>query len=152
MQNSKTQETLVGLFVACGITALFFMAMQISNLGSFGDENVYTVRANFDNSGGLKVKSPITIAGVRVGRVSEITLDKDEFVSVVKMNIDARYKLPADTSASIYTAGLLGEQYISLDPGGSEELLAENDVMDITSSAVILEELIGKFFTENESE
>jgi len=102
--------------------------------------------------GGLKVKSPITIAGVRVGRVSEITLDKDEFVSVVKMNIDARYKLPADTSASIYTAGLLGEQYISLDPGGSEELLAENDVMDITSSAVILEELIGKFFTENESE
>ncbi|KAF3982230.1 MAG: outer membrane lipid asymmetry maintenance protein MlaD [Methylococcales symbiont of Hymedesmia sp. n. MRB-2018] len=151
MQNSKTQETLTGLFVACGIAALFFMAMQISNLGSFSSEKVYNISANFENAGGLKVKSPVTIAGFRVGRVSSISINKD-FVAVVKMNIASQYKLPDDTVASIYTAGLLGEQYISLDPGGEEEFLEENGVIDITSSAVILEQLIGKFFTDKESQ
>ncbi|KAF3977319.1 MAG: outer membrane lipid asymmetry maintenance protein MlaD [Methylococcales symbiont of Iophon sp. n. MRB-2018] len=152
MQNTKTQETLVGLFVACGIASLFFMAMQISNLGSFSSEKLYNINANFENSGGLKVKSPVTIAGVRIGRVVSISINKDDFVSVVKMNIDSRYKLPTDTVASIYTAGLLGEQYISLDPGGSEQFLKENGLIDITSSAVILEELVGKFFTDKVSE
>lgn len=128
------------------------MAMQISNLGSFSSEKLYNINANFENSGGLKVKSPVTIAGVRIGRVVSISINKDDFVSVVKMNIDSRYKLPTDTVASIYTAGLLGEQYISLDPGGSEQFLKENGLIDITSSAVILEELVGKFFTDKVSE
>lgn len=127
------------------------MAMQISNLGSFSSEKVYNISANFENAGGLKVKSPVTIAGFRVGRVSSISINKD-FVAVVKMNIASQYKLPDDTVASIYTAGLLGEQYISLDPGGEEEFLEENGVIDITSSAVILEQLIGKFFTDKESQ
>ena len=119
MHNSKTQDTLVGLFVACGIAALFFMAMQISNLGSFSDNNAYIIRANFENSGGLKVKSPVTLAGVRIGRVSRISIDNESYESVVEMHIESQYNnLPDDTSASIYTAGLLGEQYVSLEPGG----------------------------------
>lgn len=146
MQHSKTQDTLVGLFVAVGIAALFYMALQISNLGSYATGNSYTVIARFQNSGGLKVKSPVSVAGVRIGRVSKITLDKASHESVVEMSIESQYdNLPQDSGASIYTAGLLGEQYISLDPGSSEEFLKNKSTLDITSSAIVLEEMIGKF-------
>jgi len=152
MQNTKTQDTLVGLFVACGIAALFFMAMQISNLSGFTADNAYTISARFENSGGLKVKSPVTVAGVRIGRVSNISIDRDSYESVVKMQIDAQYSLPDDTSASIFTAGLLGEQYISLEPGGSEDALLENGLIDITQSAIVLEEIIGQFLFDKAAE
>ncbi len=152
MQNTKTQDTLVGLFVASGIVALFFMAMQISNLSSFSDNSVYTVTARFENSGGLKVKSPVTMAGVRVGRVTNISIDQETYESVVEMKIESQYSFPDDTSASIFTAGLLGEQYISLDPGGSETLLAENGLIDITQSAIVLEEIIGQFLFDKAAE
>jgi len=153
MQNTKTQDTLVGLFVACGIAALFFMAMQISNLSAFSSNTTYTISANFENSGGLKVKSPVTLAGVRVGRVSNIFIDRDSYESVVEMSIESQYNnLPDDTSASIYTAGLLGEQYISLEPGGSEEFLATNSKIDLTQSAIVLEEVIGQFLFKDAAE
>jgi phospholipid/cholesterol/gamma-HCH transport system substrate-binding protein len=146
MQHSKTQDTLVGLFVASGIAALFYMALQISNLGTYTSNDSYTVIARFQNSGGLKVKSPVSVAGVRIGRVSAITLDKESHESVVEMRIESKYdNLPSDSGASIYTAGLLGEQYISLDPGSSEEFLKDKSTLDITSSAIVLEEMIGKF-------
>lgn len=146
MQHSKTQDTLVGLFVAVGIAALFYMALQVSNLGSYTSNDSYTVTARFLNSGGLKVKSPVSVAGVRIGRVSAITLDKDSHESVVEMRIEARYdNLPEDSGASIYTAGLLGEQYINIDPGASDDFLKNNSKIDITSSAIVLEEMIGKF-------
>lgn len=145
MQNTKTQDTLVGLFVACGIIAFFFMAMQISNLSSFTKTEAYTISAHFENSGGLKVKSPVSVAGVRIGRVINITLDQENYVSVVEMHIESQYKLPDDTTASIFTAGLLGEQYVSLEPGGSEEFIPSNGTIDITQSAVVLEEIIGQF-------
>ncbi len=146
MQHNTTQDTLVGLFVASGIAALFFMAMQISNLGSFEEQNNYTIRAEFENSGGLKVKAPVVVGGVRVGRVVEIKLDKKNFRSVVKMSISPEYNtLPEDTTASIFTAGLLGEQYVSLDPGGSDAVLKENSKLEITQSAIVLEEVIGQF-------
>lgn len=148
MQHSKTQDTLVGLFVAAGIAALFYMALQISNLGSYNSNDGYTVIAHFQNSGGLKVKSPVSVAGVRIGRVSAIHLDKESHESVVEMRIDSQYNnLPDDSGASIYTAGLLGEQYISLDPGPglSGEFLKNNSKIDNVSSAIILEEMIGKF-------
>ncbi|AEF99140.1 outer membrane lipid asymmetry maintenance protein MlaD [Methylomonas methanica] len=146
MQHSKTQDTLVGLFVAIGIAALFYMALQISNLGSYSNGDSFTVSARFQNSGGLKVKSPVSVAGVKVGRVSSITLDKESHEAVVEMQIDAQYNnLPDDSSASIYTAGLLGEQYISLDPGASDDYLKNKSSIDITSSAIVLEEMIGKF-------
>jgi len=146
MQHSKTQDTLVGFFVAAGIAALFYMALQVSNLGSYNSSDSYTVIAHFQNSGGLKVKSPVSVAGVRIGRVSKITLDKDTHESVVEMDIDAKYdNLPQDSGASIYTAGLLGEQYINIDPGSSDEYLKHKSTIDITSSAIVLEEMIGKF-------
>jgi phospholipid/cholesterol/gamma-HCH transport system substrate-binding protein len=154
MQYSNTQDTLVGLFVASGIAALFFMSMQISNLGTFNGENNYTISAEFENSGGLKVKSPVVIGGVRIGRVTAITLDKKNFRSVVKMSIDPHYNnLPDDTTASVFTAGLLGEQYISLEPGGSDTPLKENSKIEITQSAVVLEELIGQLlFKDKDTE
>lgn len=151
MHNSKTQDTLVGLFVAAGIAALFFMAMQISNLSSFDNNDAYTITARFENTGGLKAKSPVTVAGVRIGRVANISLDKDSFESVVEMHIKSRIKLPDDTSASIFTAGLLGEQYISLDPGGSEELIAPDGEIDITQPAIVLEQLIGQLLFKDKA-
>lgn len=137
---------MVGLFVAIGIAALFYMALQISNLGSYSSSDSYTISARFQNSGGLKVKSAVSVAGVTIGRVSSIKLDNESHEAVVEMKIDAQYNnLPDDSSASIYTAGLLGEQYISIDPGSSEEYLKDKSKLDITSSAIVLEEMIGKF-------
>ena len=152
MQNTKTQDTLVGLFVASGIAALCFMAFQISNLSSFSKQDVYTITARFENSGGLKIKSPVSIAGVRIGRVSKISVDRDSYESVVEMYINSQYQLPDDTSASIFTAGLLGEQYISLEPGGSEDVIKSDGVIDITQSAIVLEEMIGQFLFKDPSE
>ncbi|MEE9337654.1 MAG: outer membrane lipid asymmetry maintenance protein MlaD [Methylococcaceae bacterium] len=151
MQNTKTQDTLVGLFVASGIAAFFFMAMQISNLSPFSQEKVYTLTAHFENSGGLKVKSPVSIAGVRIGRVRKISVDKESYDSVVEMDINSEYVLPDDTTASIFTAGLLGEQYISLEPGGSDEMIKPNGVIDITQSAIVMEEMIGQFLFKDPS-
>ncbi|MCK5898840.1 MAG: outer membrane lipid asymmetry maintenance protein MlaD [Methylococcales bacterium] len=146
MGNTVKQDTLVGLFVAIGIGSLFFMAMQISNFSGFSDEKSYTISAAFENSGGLKVKSPVVVGGVRVGRVIAITLDQKKFQSVVKMKIEAQYnQLPEDTTASIFTAGLLGEQYVSLEPGGMDDLLSDNSMIEITQSALVLEEIIGQF-------
>jgi phospholipid/cholesterol/gamma-HCH transport system substrate-binding protein len=151
MQSTKIQEVLVGLFVASGIGALFFMALQISNLSSFSKEETYTISAHFENLGGLKVKSPISIAGVRIGRVTNIFVDKESYEAVVEMNIKRQYNLPDDTTASIFTAGLLGEQYVGLEPGGSEDIIAPGGVIDITQSAIVLEEMIGQFLFKDPS-
>lgn len=152
MQNTKTQDTLVGFFVACGIAALFFMAMQISNLSSFSKAAVYTITANFENSGGLKIRSPVSVAGVRIGRVANISIDKDSYESIVEMQIESQYTLPDDTTASIFTAGLLGEQYVSLEPGGSEDFIEENGTIDLTQSAIVLEQIIGQFLFKDAAE
>ena len=155
MQHSKTIDILVGLFVASGIIALFFLGMQVSNLGSFVDnDDGYLITARFENSGGLKERSTVSMSGVRIGRVSSIKFDKETYESLVKMRIEKQYNtLPDDTTASIYTAGLLGEQYISLEAGGSEEFLQNNSEIDITQSALVLEELIGQFlFKETEKD
>jgi phospholipid/cholesterol/gamma-HCH transport system substrate-binding protein len=146
MQHSNTQDTLVGLFVAAGIAGLFFLALQVSNLSSFSNKASYTISANFANSGGLKVRSPVSVAGVKIGQVSAISLDPKSYQSVVTMSIDAAYnQLPDDTTASVFTAGLLGEQYVSLEPGGSDTFLKDNGKIDITQPAIILEKAIGQF-------
>lgn len=146
MQHSTTQDTLVGLFVASGIIGLFFLAMQISNLGSFVEDDGYVVKARFQNAGGLKVKSPVSVAGVKIGQVRAITLDKDNRRALVEIKIKRQYnQLPSDTTASIFTAGLLGEQYINLEPGGLDDFLQENSEIDITQSAIILEQALGQF-------
>lgn len=153
MQQTNTQDTLVGLFVAAGIAGLFFLALQVSNLSSFTEHDSYTVTARFDNSGGLKVKSPVSAAGVKIGQVSAITFDPKSYKSVVRMSIDSKYnKLPDDTTASIFTAGLLGEQYVSLEPGGSDDYLRNNSEIDITQPAIILEKAIGQFLFKSAEE
>ncbi|GAB4254543.1 MAG: outer membrane lipid asymmetry maintenance protein MlaD [Methylomicrobium sp.] len=153
MQHTRTQDTMVGLFVAAGIVALFFLSLQVSNIKSFMPSETYTITARFSNSGGLKVKSPVSVAGVRIGRVNRITIDQDTFESVVEMHIDSKYaNLPEDTSATIYTAGLLGEQYVNLDPGGSDEYLKDGGQIEITQSAIVLEEVIGRFLFKKAEE
>lgn len=145
--NSRTIEIAVGLFVACGLAALFMLAMQVSNLASLGsDSDSYTVTAAFENVGGLKVRSPVTVSGVRVGRVDAIDYDTSAYEAVVTLRINSAYNaFPDDTSASIFTAGLLGEQYVALDPGGSLDNLAQDSRIQLTQSALVMEQIIGQF-------
>jgi phospholipid/cholesterol/gamma-HCH transport system substrate-binding protein len=153
MPHSETQDTLVGLFVAGGIAALFFLALQVSNLSSFTSQPSYTVTARFQNAGGLKVKSPVSAAGVKVGQIAGISFDPKSFEAVVSLEIYNQYNaLPDDTTASIYTAGLLGEQYISLEPGGSSSYLKDKSKIEITQSAIILEKAIGQFLFKSAEE
>ena len=153
MQQSKALEFLVGLFVASGIVALFFLAMHVSNLNPLAAEAGYTITARFENSGGLKIKSPVNMSGVRIGRVSNISFDSETYESVVEMHIEKQYDtLPDDTSASILTAGLLGEQYIGLSAGGSDEFLEDGGTLDFTQSALVLENMIGQFLYQDKSD
>ena len=144
--NNRTIEIGVGLFVALGFAALFMLVMQVSNLGTITTGDTYTLKAGFENIGGLKVRSPVTVSGVRVGRVAAIDYDSDAFEAIVTLRIGTDYnRFPEDTSASIFTAGLLGEQYIALEPGGSMENLADGDRLQLTQSALVMEQIIGQF-------
>ncbi len=144
--NSRTLELWVGLFVAVGMAALFMLAMQVSNLSSLGRADGYRLTASFQNVGGLKVRSPVTVSGVRVGRVDAIDYDLKSFSAVVTMLIDDNYHgFPEDTSASIFTAGLLGEQYVALEPGGSMQNLGDGGRIQLTQSALVMEQIIGQF-------
>ena len=146
MKTSKTVEILVGAFLAVALLALFFLAMRVSNLGSLDLGDSYQVKVHFDNIGSLKEKAPVTIAGVEVGRVAQIGFDQERFQAVVTLAIQARYdRIPDDSFAKILTAGLLGEQYVGLDPGGSDTFLTEGSEIEITQSALVLEEVIGQF-------
>ncbi len=145
MGSSRKTEIFVGGFVLMALLAFFVLAMNISNLGSLGSDKGYEVTAQFDNIGGLQPRAKVTLSGVSVGRVTEISYDKESFRAVVIMTINGGVDyLPSDTQASIYTSGLLGEQYISLEPGAEDEVLAEGSAVTLTQSAVVLEEIIGK--------
>lgn len=146
MIGSRQLEILVGAFIAAGLVALFFLAMQVSNLGSLNTGDSYHIKAAFDNIGSLKVKAPVTMAGVEIGRVSAITYDKENFQALVTLDIYEEYdQIPDDTFAKILTAGLLGEQYVGLDPGGSETVLREGSEIELTQPALVLEEVVGQF-------
>jgi phospholipid/cholesterol/gamma-HCH transport system substrate-binding protein len=139
-------EITVGAFMTMGLVALFFLAMQVSNLSVMTSGDGYLVTAKFDNVGGLKVRSAVSMAGVRIGRVVGIRYDQKDFEAVVAMRIEPEYnKIPEDTIAKIYTAGLLGEQYVGLDPGGSTEVLKNGSQITMTQPALVLEEIIGQF-------
>ena len=149
MQHTKTVEIGTGAFVALGFAALFFLATQTTNIQRF-EEGSYDITARFDNIGGLKERSPVAMAGVRIGRVESIVFDKDRYEAVVTLRIDSRYDtLPEDSDASILTAGLLGSQYVGLQPGGSDVFLGDGDRLEFTQSAIVLENLIGKFLVNS---
>ena len=150
---SKKTDFLVGLFVLLGILAAVFMMLQAGNLRTFSIGQTYHVTGKFENIGALKVRSPVKSNGVVVGRVSSIYFDNKVFKAVVGMDIEDGYQFPEDSSASIMTSGLLGEQYVGLTPGAEEKNLADNSEIIYTQSAVVLEELISKFlFSKAESE
>ncbi|MEN9904600.1 MAG: hypothetical protein RLZZ555_1165 [Pseudomonadota bacterium] len=144
MQRSKV-DVWVGLFVLIGAVAILFLALQSANLLSLSFEQTYRVSAKFDNAGGLKPKAAVKSAGVVVGRVEEIRFDDKTFQADVVLALEKRYAFPKDSSLKILTSGLLGEQYVGIEPGAEEKNLAQGDVIRQTQSAVVLENLIGQF-------
>lgn len=149
----KNLELAVGVFVALGIAAFFLLALQVSDLTSLGNDRGYRITARFENIGGLRVRAPVTMGGVRIGRVVGIDLDPQTYEAVVTLSIDPKYdRLPVDSSASILTSGLLGEQYIGLEPGGMDNYLTEGGTLRLTQSALVLEKLIGRMLTNAASE
>jgi phospholipid/cholesterol/gamma-HCH transport system substrate-binding protein len=151
MTRSKI-DVWVGLFVLIGGAAILFLALQAANLLSLSFEPTYRVTARFDNAGGLKPKAAVRSAGVVVGRVESITFDDQTFQANVNLALESRYGFPKDSSFKILTSGLLGEQYVGIDPGGDEANLANGDVVTQTQSAIVLENLIGQFLFNQAAE
>jgi len=146
MLQERTVEIGVGLFVALGLAALFMLAMQVSNLNLTSRDDGYLISARFGNVAGLKARAPVEMAGVRIGRVEQISFDPQSLQARVTMRIEGRYNaLPEDSSAAVLTAGLLGEKYIGLEPGGALDPLREGSEIMLTQSSLVLEQLIGQF-------
>lgn len=143
--NRSVLDLWVGFFVAIGIAAFLFLALKVGNLSGAQLSDTYVLQAKFDNIGGLKVRGPVKSAGVVVGRIADIRFDVKTYEAVVTMTIDGRYRFPKDTFAAIYTAGLLGEQFVGLDVGGDEKMLQPGETIAKTQSAVVLEKLISQF-------
>lgn len=141
----STLDLWVGVFVAAGLAALMFLAFKVGSMGAFDVASSYTIKAEFENVGGLKVRAPVKSAGVVVGRVSDIYFNPETYEAEVMLNIGERFKFPKDSSVAIMTSGLLGEQYIALEAGGDDKMLADGETLKITQSAVVLENLIGQF-------
>jgi phospholipid/cholesterol/gamma-HCH transport system substrate-binding protein len=143
---------MVGVFVLLGLLAIVFLALKAANLASFRVGNTYAVTAKFDNIGGLKVRAPVKSAGVTVGRVTAIALDAKSYQGLVTIELEQGVAFPADTSAKILTSGLLGDQYIGLEPGGADQNLKPGDTIKMTQSAVVLENLISQFLYSKAAE
>lgn len=149
MQQSRKTEFWVGTFVLAGFAALLLLIFQVADIKTFGKTDTYVIEAQFENIGGLKVRSPVKVGGVTVGRVSKISLDPDTYIPVVSLEMDTQFGyFPETSSAQILTAGLLGEQFIGIRPGFLDEdigLLKDGDLLEDTRSALVLEDLIGQF-------
>jgi len=146
MRPNYKVELASGVFLALGIAALMWLATKATNYGQEIGKEAYFVSARFTNVADLKVRAPVKIGGVTVGLVDSIRLDPVMFEAVVNMRIDRRFdEIPADTSAAILTSGVLGDRYVGLEPGGDPEVLEDGDELFITQSAVVLEQLVGKF-------
>lgn len=142
----------VGAFVLLGLLALLFMALQVSNLSAMRNGSTYEVKAYFDNIGGLKPRAAVKSAGVVVGRVRQIQFDDQQYQALVTLDLDTRYQFPKDTSAKILTSGLLGDNYIGLEPGADTEMLKPAQRITMTQSAVVLENLISQFLYNRPSD
>ncbi|PKO55756.1 MAG: outer membrane lipid asymmetry maintenance protein MlaD [Betaproteobacteria bacterium HGW-Betaproteobacteria-21] len=152
MMSRTTLDLWVGFFVVLGFAALVFLAMKVGSFTGLNGATLYSVEAPFDNIGGLKVRAPVKSAGVLVGRVTDIRFDPERYRAVVRIDLDNRYEFPRDTIATILTSGLLGEQYVGLEPGADVEVLKAGDMIQITQSAVVLEKLIGQFMFNKAAE
>jgi len=142
----------VGLFLLIGVAAMIWLALKVGNWSPTTTHD-YEVTARFDNIGGLTMKAPVTLAGVTIGRVASIGIDADDYSARITLQIDqAHDNLPTDTSAAILTSGLLGAQYVGLDPGAEETYLKDGDRIEITQSAVVLEHLIGQILIRTAEE
>jgi phospholipid/cholesterol/gamma-HCH transport system substrate-binding protein len=146
MRQTRSVEIGTGLFVLLGMTSLFFLTTQTTGGDDFRAESVYTVEARFENVGSLRERAPVTMSGVTIGRVTEVTFDAVSLEAIVYFVIDSQYdQIPDDSDASILTSGILGSQYIGLQAGGSDMYLDDGSEILFTQSAIILENLIGKF-------
>ena len=147
--QSRTLEILVGFFVCLGVAAVMLLTFRVASLQDVGGrDGSYPVSAHFENVGKLSVGSAVRIAGVKVGRVSDISVDPNNFEALVKLEIARSFSnIPVDSGASILTAGLLGEQYIGIEPGGDEKMLKAGDELKLTQSALVIENLIGQLVT-----
>lgn len=153
MKSSNQVEIAAGIFLLLGIAALIFLAFKATDSGGVKTGETYQVRAYFTNVGGLKPKAPVAMAGVTIGRVALIELDNESLEARVVMKIDSRFDdLPSDTSASVLTSGILGDQYVGLEPGGAPDALADGDRILLTNSAVVLEQLIGRYLFNSDEE
>lgn len=151
--QSRALEILVGFFVCLGVAAVFVLTFRVASLDTIGKGETYRVSGMFQNIGGLKVGAAVSMAGVKIGRVREISIDPASFQARVSLDIDKRYdKIPEDSSAKILTSGLLGEQYIGLEPGGMDDYLQDGSELTLTQSALVLENLIGQFLAGSSSE
>ncbi len=149
MKNTKTLEALVGGFVILGIVGLIFLAYKVSSVNTVGKNGSYTVFANFKSVSGLKNGATVSLAGVKIGHVDDITLNED-YDARVALAIDSRYdKIPLDSSVSVLTQGLLGEKYLGLDLGAEDVFMEAGDEFDLTKSAIVLERLIDQFFLKS---
>lgn len=149
MKRQAKIEIWVGAFVLMSLAALLMIAFQVSNFSTWKEKPSYQVSALFDNIGGLKTRAPVKISGVVIGRVTAISVDPSSFKAKVEMKIDQDFnEISIDSSASILTSGLLGDQYIGLDIGGDEEYLVEGSDIELTQSALVLEDLIGQFIVK----
>jgi phospholipid/cholesterol/gamma-HCH transport system substrate-binding protein len=135
----------VGIFVAIGLLAALFLALKVGNMNAVSFQPTYTITARFDNVGGLKPRAPVKSAGVVVGRIADIRFDDTTYQATVTMTLERNYQFPKDSSAKILTSGLLGEQYVGLEAGGSDQMLAQGNMITQTQSAVVLENLISQF-------
>lgn len=143
--GKKQTEVLVGGFVLLGMLAVLFLALKSANLASFSFNATYRITARFDEIGGLKVQAPVKSAGVTVGRIADISFDNKTFQALVSLDIDRRYVFPADSSAKVLTAGLLGDKYIGIEAGGDDKNIQAGESIKMTQSAIVLENLIGQF-------
>ena len=135
----------VGLFVVAGFIALMMLALKVGNFGAYSPDNIYVVKAHFDNIGGLKEQAPVRSSGVVVGRVTGIRFDTKKYDAEVTLTMDTKFKFPTDTTASVLTSGILGENYVGLEAGGEEQDLKQGDEIKLTQSAVVLEKIISQF-------